>query len=181
LLEAEADAPAAGNVAGPASVAAAAEPPAVAPATGDRADVEGARQGSAQRLALMTVSERVKAAMQGTREERSILIRDPNRLVSTAVLSSPKLTESEVETIARMTNVGDEVLRCIGTTRTWIRNYNVIAALARNAKTPIAISLGLLNRLNERDIKALSVDRNVPEPIRVAARKMYVHSQSRRQ
>ena len=52
--------------------------------------------------------------MQGTREERSILVRDPNRLVSSAVLSSPKLTESEVEAIARMTNVSDEVLRIVG-------------------------------------------------------------------
>ena len=81
--------------------------------------------------------------MQGTREERGVLIRDPNRLVSSAVLSSPKLTESEVEAIARMTNVSDEVLRIVGTTRSWIKNYNVIAALARNAKTPVAISLTL--------------------------------------
>lgn len=147
----------------------------------EEAQPEGPRLGTSQRLALLTVAERVKAAMQGTRDERSILIRDPNRLVSAAVLSSPKLTESEVEAIARMTNVSDEVLRTVGTTRTWIRNYNVISALARNAKTPIAISLGLLNRLTERDIKGLSTDRNVPEPVRVMARKMYVHTQSRRQ
>jgi hypothetical protein len=139
------------------------------------------RRGAAQRLALLTVAQRMKVAMQGSREERSILIRDPNRLVSASVLSSPKLTESEVEAIARMTNVSDEVLRTVGTTRTWTKNYNVLAALARNPKTPIAISLGLLSRLNERDIKMLSTDRNIPEPIRVASRKMYVHNQSRRQ
>lgn len=150
---------------------------AVAPAAAG----EDVRKGTAQRLASLTVSERVKVAMQGTREERAVLIRDPNRLVSSAVLSSPKLTESEVEAIARMANVSDEVLRIVGTTRNWIKNYNVIAALARNAKTPIAISLGLLNRLVERDIKMLASDRNIPEPIRVAARKLYVHGQARRQ
>jgi hypothetical protein len=139
------------------------------------------RKGTAQRLALLSVSERIKVAMQGTREERGVLVRDPNRLVSSAVLSSPKLTDSEVEAIARMANVSDEVLRIVGTTRTWIKNYNVIAALTRNAKTPIAISLNLLNRLVERDIKMLASDRNVPEPIRVAARKLYVQNQSRRQ
>jgi len=142
---------------------------------------EGQRKGTAQRLALLSVSERIKVAMQGTREERGVLVRDPNRLVSSAVLSSPKLTESEVEAIARMANVSDEVLRIVGTTRSWIKNYNVIAALTRNAKTPIAISLNLLNRLVERDIKMLASDRNVPEPIRVAARKLYVQNQSRRQ
>ena len=162
------------------------------PATGDgaqRAETAAApvdeeelmRKGAAQRLALLTVAQRMKVAMQGSREERGILIRDPNRLVSAAVLSSPKLTESEVEAIARMTNVTDEVLRTVGTTRTWTKNYNVLAALARNPKTPIAISLGLLSRLNERDIKMLATDRNVPEPVRVASRKMYVHNQSRRQ
>jgi hypothetical protein len=151
------------------------------PAADGEEPEEVERKGTAQRLAGMTVSERVKVAMQGTREERSVLIRDPNRLVSSAVLSSPKLTESEVEAIARMANVSDEVLRIVGTTRQWVKNYNVISALTRNAKTPIAISLGLLNRLVERDVKMLASDRNVPEPIRVAARKLYVHSQSRRQ
>lgn len=139
------------------------------------------RLGTAQRLTVMTVSERVKAAVQGSREERGVLIRDPNRLVAAAVLSSPKLTESEVEAIARMGNVSDEVLRSIGTNRTWTKNYNVVSSLVRNAKTPIAVSLGLLKRLNERDIKSLSSDRNIPEPIRVAARKAYAQSQTRRQ
>lgn len=166
---------------------AAAEPGPIEPAVGGEgpsnlpAEDEGARKGTAQRLALMTVAQRMKVAMQGTREERGLLIRDPNRLVAASVLSSPKLTDSEVEAIARMTNVSDEVLRTVGTTRTWIKNYNVMSSLARNAKTPIAVSLGLLARLNERDIKMLSADRNVPEPVRVAARKMYVHNQSRRQ
>lgn len=150
---------------------------AVAPA--DDAD-DAARQGTTQRLANLGVADRMKVAMQGTREERGVLIRDPNRLVAAAVLSSPKLTESEVEAIARMTNVSDEVLRTVGTTRTWLKNYNVVSALTRNAKTPIAVSLGLLNRLNERDVKMLSADRNVPEPIRMAARKMYVQAQTRR-
>jgi hypothetical protein len=141
---------------------------------------EEKRVGTAQRLSLLSVAERIKVAMQGTREERSVLVRDPNRLVSSAVLSSPKLTESEVEAIARMTNVSDEVLRIVGQSRAWTKNYNVIANLARNAKTPIAVSLGLMNRLIERDIKMLSSDRNIPEPIRAAARRIYVQNQTRR-
>jgi hypothetical protein len=145
------------------------------------AEAEAERKGTAQRLATLSVAERIKVAMQGTREERSVLIRDPNRLVSASVLSSPKLTESEVEAIARMTNVSDEVLRIVGQSRAWTKNYNVIANLARNAKTPIAISLGLMNRLIERDIRMLASDRNIPEPIRVAARKIFVQNQTRRQ
>jgi hypothetical protein len=157
------------------------------PASLPRADDEAApaeqeqeRQSAGQRLAQLNVSSRMKVAMQGTREERGILIRDPNRLVSAAVLASPKLTGSEVEAIARMSNVSDEVLRIIGTTRMWLKNYPVIAALVKNAKTPIAVSLSLLNRLTERDLKMLVTDRNVPEPVRLSARKFAVKDAKRR-
>jgi hypothetical protein len=133
-----------------------------------------------QRLATMSVMEKMKVATRGTREERTVLIRDPNRLVASAVLSSPKLTETEVEQIARMANVAEEVLRVIGTNRAWIKNYTVAANLVRNPKTPVAISMNLMNRLTEKDVKMLTTDRNVPEPLRVAARKRVAESASRR-
>jgi hypothetical protein len=143
-------------------------------------DDEGERKGAAQRLAMLSVSERVKVAMTGTREERAILVRDANRLVAAAVLSSPKLSESEVEAIARMSNVSDEVLRLVGTNRSWTKNYSVIAALTRNAKTPVGISLTLINRLTERDMRMLSMDRNIPEAVRTTARRLLVHGEGRR-
>ncbi len=157
------------------------EPVEATPADASVVEETPERRGAAQRLAMLTVSERMKVATQGNREERSILIRDPNRLVSSAVLSSPKLTESEVEAISRMTNVSTEVLRAVATSRVWLKNYAVTSALTRNAKTPIALALGLLNRLTERDIKFLASDRNIPEPVRLAARKIYAHQLSRRQ
>lgn len=152
-----------------------------APDPPDAEDEEAARLGAAQRLAGLTVAERMKVATRGSREERQVLIRDPNRLVSAAVLSSPKLTESEIEAIARMTSVSADVLRTVGSNRVWLKNYAVLSALTRNAKTPIAVALPLVNRLTERDIKSLSNDRNVPEPVRLAARRIYVHSLDRRQ
>jgi hypothetical protein len=139
------------------------------------------RMGTLQRLTTMNVAARVKVAMQGSREERSILIRDPNRIVAAAVLSSPKLTESDVEDIARMSNVSEEVPFLVGTHRTWTRNYTVVSALARNPKTPVGVSLSLLSRLAERDLKILATDRNVPEPVRLSARKLAARSASRRQ
>lgn len=127
-------------------------------------------------LAALSVTDRIKLAMRGTREQRAVLIRDPNRLVAAAVLSSPKLTDTEVEAFARMANVSEEVLRLIGTNRTWIKNYSVVSALVKNPKTPPAISLRLLPRLVERDLKSLTVDRNVAEPLRLAARKALAKS-----
>jgi len=126
---------------------------------------------TAQRLSLMGVMEKVKVATRGTREERSILVRDPNRLVAAAVLSSPKLTDQEVEGFAKMANVTDEVLRVIGQNRQWTKRYGVVAGLVRNPKTPVAISMNLLQRINDKDIRLIALDRNVPEPVRIAARK----------
>ena len=150
-----------------------AELPELAPLPGADAD-EDRKQSVTQRLASMTVAQRMGVAMKGSREERAILIRDPNRLVSTSVLSSPKLTETEIEAIAKMANVGEEILRIVGSNRAWVKNYNVVLALARNPKTPVAMSMNLLNRLNDKDLRQLSTNRNVPEVLRVSARKKIV-------
>ena len=125
-------------------------------------------------LAGLPIKKKIKLASKGTREQRAQLIRDPNKLVAAAVLSSPKLTDAEVESFAKMANVSEEVLRVIGTNRSWLKNYGVVLGLTRNPKTPPAISMMLLQRVNERDMKMLAVDRNVPEALRLAARKYIV-------
>jgi hypothetical protein len=125
----------------------------------------------AQVLASLPIVERMKLAMKGTKGQRAQLIRDSNKLVAAAVLSSPKLTESEVEAFAKMANVSEDVLRTIATNRTWVKNYGVVAGLTRNPKTPPGISMQMVQRLNERDLKMLAIDRNVPEAVRLAARK----------
>jgi hypothetical protein len=132
------------------------------------------KAATAKRVSEMTVPEKVKAAMKGTREMRSALIRDTNKMVASAVLSSPKLTDQEVESFARMANVSEDILRTIATTRAWVKNYGVLLGLTKNPKTPLALSLTLLHRLNDRDLRGLSIDRNVPEPLRIAARKKVV-------
>lgn len=122
-------------------------------------------------LSTLPVIERMKLAMRGSREQRSQLIRDSNKLVAVAVLSSPKLNESEVEAFARMANLTEDVLRVIATNRAWVKNYNVVSALTKNPKMPPALAMNFLQRLNERDLKKLATDRNVSEPVRLAARK----------
>lgn len=147
---------------------------------GDVPDVpEGDGQDAAAMISTLPIMDRLKLATKGTREQRAVLIRDPNKLIAVAVLSSPKLTESEVEAFARMGNVSEEILRIIGNNRSWTKNYGVVASLVRNPKTPAAISLNLMARLNDRDMKMLAVDRNVPEGLRIAARKYVVKNQNR--
>jgi hypothetical protein len=154
--------------------------PAPAPPDAASPEEEETDRTALQRIASMTPAQRLARAIKGTREERTILVRDPNRVVAVAVLSSPKITETEIESIAKMANVSDEILRIIGNTRTWTKSYAVVTALVRNAKTPVGVSMTLLHRLMERDVKALSVDRNIPEVLRVAARKKITDSKLNR-
>lgn len=143
-------------------------------------DAEAERLSLVQQIGKMKFSDRLKAATKGSREMRAILVRDPNKMVASAVLSSPKLTDAEVESIARMANVSEDVLRIIASNRAWVKHYGVVVGLARNPKTPVATSLNLLSRLQERDVQMLSIDRNIPEPLRIAARKRVVENSSRR-
>ena len=137
-------------------------------------ETEEDSQSTLQRIASMTVAQRIGRAMKGSREERAILIRDPNKIVAVAVLSSPKMSESEIESVAKMASISEEVLRIIASNRAWTKRYGVIVALARNPKTPVAISMNLLGRLSERDLRAISTDKNVPEALRITARQKVV-------
>lgn len=119
-----------------------------------------------RRIMLMKVKDRMKLGMKGDREARSILIRDSNRIVAQAVVNNPRITDQEVEAIAAMRTVSDEVLRLIAMNRAWARQYPIIHNLARNPRTPLPTAMTILMRLQTKDLKNLSQNRNVPEAIR---------------
>jgi hypothetical protein len=124
-----------------------------------------------QRIYKMNTAEKIITALKGSRSDRAILVRDANRLVAAAVLGSPRLTDVEIESFSGMKSLSDEVLRKIGSHKEWMKRYGVVSNLVKNPRTPLAISIGLVSRLNPRDIKSLSVDRNVSEVIRKQAQK----------
>ncbi len=126
------------------------------------------------RILTMSVSEKVQLAFKGGKSERMVLIRDRNRLVCSAVMRNPRINEQEIESIAAMRNLDDEVLRLIAMKRDWMAKYNILLSLARNPKCPIGIVLPLINRLTLRDLKGLKDDKGVSEAVRTAARKAFV-------
>jgi hypothetical protein len=136
-----------------------------------------AKGGMVSKISRMKVAQRVKLALLGTREERSLLIRDTSRVVYRAVLGSPKLTDSEVEGFAMLKNVSQDVLRLISMSRKFMKNYPVLKNLANNPRTPIDVSLPLLNRLLANDLRAISGSREVPETLRKMAQKL-IHSRT---
>ncbi|MGE0406457.1 MAG: hypothetical protein AB7O65_09165 [Candidatus Korobacteraceae bacterium] len=131
------------------------------------------RLSSYQRIARMSVSERVQLAMKGSREDRYILIRDGSKVVSCAVLESPKLTEQEVEAYASMKNVQEAVLRGISGKRKFMKNYAVIRNLTSNPRCPLDVQLTLIKNLLNADLRNLSTNKNVADTVRKLALKMF--------
>jgi len=126
-----------------------------------------------QRLGRMRASERIKTAFIGGKEERSILIRDRARIVQNAVLSSPKMTDSEVEVFAAAKNLDENVLREIARSRRFMKNYPVVRNLATNPKTPLDVAMPLVKMLMVFDLKSLQKSKSVSEIIRKMAQKYY--------
>ncbi len=130
------------------------------------------RQTLLQRLAKMTVAQRVQFAIKGGSEARRTLIRDTNKVVQRAVLQSPRLTDQEVEAFASMSSLTDEILRLIAGNRVFRKNYAVVRNLMNNPKTPLDVSLHMLPMLNAIDLKRLTTNKNVPETLRTTAYKL---------
>jgi hypothetical protein len=125
-----------------------------------------------QRMAKMNIVQRIQLAVKGGREERMLLIRDPNKIVQRGVLQSPRLTDLEIENFASMTNVSQEVLRIISKNRNFMKNYVVTRNLTKNPKSPLDVSLHLLPHLTPTDLKQLAANKNVPETLRSMALKL---------
>ena len=139
----------------------------------ERGEVPPERVTLIRRVMFMNVKDRMKLAMKGDREASSILIRDSNRVVATAVVQNPRVTDQEVENIAAMRTVTDEVLRLIALNRNWARSYSIIHNLVRNPRTPIPTVIGTLPRIRTKDLKNLSQNRNVSEATRRQALRLF--------
>jgi hypothetical protein len=126
------------------------------------------------RLQYMSVSEKVKLAYRGDRMIRMLLVRDRNKLICSAVMRNPRMTEQEAEAIAGMRNVDDEVLRILGNRRDWTGRYKIMYTLVRNPKAPVGVVLPFVNRLTLRDLKGLKDDKGVQQVVREQARKAYL-------
>jgi hypothetical protein len=142
-------------------------------------EISGDRVSMINRILKMGMKDRVKLAAKGDREARNILVRDPNRIVAQAVIMNAKITEQEVEKIAAMRSVPEDVLRQIAINRSWARNYSIMHKLAQNPRTPISNAMTILTRLQLRDLQALTKSRNVSEAVRKQALRLFTARQGR--
>jgi hypothetical protein len=134
---------------------------------------EQRRDTTLQKIAKLDVKGRIALAVRGSKEERSLLIRDGTKLVALAVLDSPKVSDGEVENFAQQKNVLEAVLRAIPLKRRFAKNYAVIRNLVFNPRTPLDLSLGLMKNLLIHDLKNLSGNKEVADTIRKLALRMF--------
>lgn len=138
----------------------------------DAMDLPSERISIINRIMKMGMKDRTKLAIKGDREARNILIRDPNRIVAQAVVANPRITEQEIEKIASMRSITEDILRQIAASRQWSRSYAIVHNLARNPRTPIANCMNILSRLQLKDLNALAKNRNVSDAVRRQAMRL---------
>jgi hypothetical protein len=134
---------------------------------------EPKRENTLQKINNLDVKGRIQLALKGSKEERSILIRDGTKVVALAVLEGPKLSDGEVEKFASQKNVLQAVLRQIPLKRRFMKNYIVVRNLVANPRTPLDLGLGLMKNLLAQDLKNLSANKDVSDTIRKLALKMF--------
>ncbi|MCI0613912.1 hypothetical protein L0244_13080, partial [bacterium] len=125
-----------------------------------------------QKVLHMSHPEKVRMALLGGKEERTILIRDPSRQISSLVLRNPKITDSEMDAYAQMRNLDGQILREMAENRSFIKRYTVVHSLVKNPKVPSPTALNLLKLLRDMDLKNVERDRNIPEIIRRQAKRI---------
>jgi hypothetical protein len=120
----------------------------------------------------MSVFQKIKLGRMGNREARGLLVRDRNKIVAIAAVTSPKITDNELISIAQSRNVCDDVIRIIANNRDVTRNYNVKLALSTNPKTPQAMAMKYVNYLQDKDLRMLMKSKDVPSAVSTHARRI---------
>lgn len=146
--------------------------------TRTHSDADDTPAGVYQNIQQMGMSEKIKLASLGNMEVRRILIKDSSKLIQIAVIKNPKITEDEIERIASSRVVDKEVLRIIQANRAWMKNYLIKLASIKNPKTPLQTAMRTIGFLRKKDLKDLMGNKNVPNTLRIAAKRLYERKSS---
>ena len=129
-------------------------------------------QDTSRDIRKKSIVEKRKTALLCEKGERSILLNDPNREIVLAVIENPKITETEIERIAKSPTISEEIINKIIQKREWMKSYGIISALVNNPKTPPYIAATLVNKLKTRDLKKLERNKGVSQVVSSTAKKL---------
>ncbi len=135
---------------------------------------EERRQSRYQEIQGLPMPEKIKLAMTGDKEARGILIKDSNKQVQEAVLDNQRITDHEIVAIVTSRMTTEEILRKIFENRNWVKYYQVRLGLVNNPKTPLPISLKLVDTLTLADLKRLGKSKGIPNVIATSAMRLAI-------
>jgi len=139
-------------------------------------DEQGEEFLSKYKLAqTMGIAEKIKMALTGDKEWRSILVKDANKLISSGVIKNPRITEAEVVALLKSGIQNDEIMRLICANKEWVKNYSIRKALVDNHRTPIQNALRYLSTMNDRDIAGYAKSKNVSSVISTQAKRLLLN------
>jgi hypothetical protein len=128
-------------------------------------------RNAAERLATLTVAQKIAQATSGDRETRQALFRDNNKVLHAYVFRNPRLQLDEVLVAVKMSTLSPDALKAAAEHKEFGQNQQVIIAVVRNPKTPAMIALKLLPRLPQNEIRAIAKG-GARDQLVAAARKM---------
>jgi hypothetical protein len=134
---------------------------------------ENVRLSIYQYVQTINTGQKIKLALKGNKEARMLLIKDSNKVVSSAVVKNPRITDSEVLAACQNKTINDEILRLICMKAEWLKHYSIQAALANNPKTPFQTALRFMRMLTANDLKKLSKNKNAPAQLQKMAKELY--------
>jgi len=139
----------------------------------DEQEEEKKKLSITQQIMKLSIAKKIEwANKKGNREVRSILLRDPNKLVQLAVMQSPRITDGEVAKVALSRTAPQEVLQYIYNNRQLMKNYQIKVNLINNPKMPVGVSMRFLSSLRMAEVKAVAKNKNVPHGLATAAKKL---------
>lgn len=124
---------------------------------------------------LMGIGEKIKMALSGDKEWRSLLVKDANKLVSGSVIKNPRITEGEILTLIKAGIQNDEIMRLICANKEWIKNYKIRKALIESNRTLIQNSTRYLGTMSEKDLAYFAKCKNIPSVISTMAKRLLLN------
>ncbi len=126
-----------------------------------------------QYIQTINTGQKIKLALKGNKEARSMLIKDSNKVISVSVIKNPRITDGEIYNVCQNRSISEEILRIVCNKPDWVKHYSVQLALVNNPKTPFPFALKYAKSISMGDLKKLSTNKNAGAQIQRVAKQLY--------
>lgn len=137
--------------------------------------VSGYEEEEFIKMERLTLGERRSLSKSNLKKNIEMLLSDPDPVVVTNLLNNPRITEREVLKIASKRPNSAQALKLLALHAKWSKRYEVAKAVVLNPYTPPRISIALLEKMLQQDLKAIAEDATIHPEVRDAARELFLN------